>query len=133
MEGDSREIKIIGVDRDGIKFSPDKNECWVVPFKLSLNPDEPWQKKFYEVQQKDTSPLKRKARVVEAVLNVEVSGADDLQKILDILKIAVAETNVLCEEDHQRKIKVRQQLEVLQQKQRDATLKFKEDADNLLF
>ena len=133
MGGESQDIKIVGVDREEIKISSDKNECWIVPFKLSVNPEDAWQKKFYEVQQKDTNVMKRKARVVENCISVEVSGADDLQKVLDVLKIEVAETNVLCEEDYQKKMRVRQQLEALQKKQRDATQQFKEDSDNLVF
>ena len=133
MAGENTEITIVSVDREEIRISSEKNEYWVVPFKLSLTPDDSWQKKFYEVQQKDSSVMKRKARVVKDSMSVEVFGADDLQKVLDVLKIEVAETNVLCEEDYQKKMKVRQQLEALQKKQRDATMQFKEDSDKLTF
>jgi hypothetical protein len=133
MVGERQEINIVGVDKEEIKISPDKKEYWVVPFKLSLNPDESWQKKFHEVQRKDTNAMKRKARVDKNYMKVEVSGADDLQKVLDALKVQVMETNVLCEEDYQKKIKIRQELEALQKNQRDATLQFKEDSDKLIF
>ncbi|MFA5262038.1 MAG: hypothetical protein WC450_12515 [Candidatus Omnitrophota bacterium] len=133
MADENREIKIVRVDKDEIKISADKNEHWVVPFKLSLSPDESWQKKFYDVQQRDSDTMKRKARIVENTLSVEVFSADDLQKVLDVLKIEVVETNAQCEEDYQKKIKIRQQLEALQKKQRDATQQLKENSDKLVF
>jgi len=133
MNGESQEIKIVGVDKETIKVSSDKEDYWLIPFKLSLIPDRSWQKRFYEVQQKNSDTMKRKATVVENFINVEVCSTDDLQKVLDVLKIEVAETNVLCEEDHQKKIKIRRELEEFQQKQRDATLRFKDDSDNLVF
>ena len=133
MSIESEEIKIVGVEKDAIRVSPDKKDYWVVLFKLSLKPDQTWEKKFYEVQQKDTNAMKRKAQIVENAISVDVSSMDDLQKVLDIIKIEVAETNVLCEADYQKKVKIRQELEGLQQKQRDATQKFKEDSDKLKF
>ncbi len=133
MEGESQEVKIIGVEKEGIAMSPNKKEIWVVPFKLSLSPDKFWQKKFYEVQQKDVSVMKRPVEVVDNLMRMEVSSADDLQKLLDILRLEVAQTNVLSEEDYQRKIKIHQELESLQKKQRDSTQQFKDDSDKLTF
>lgn len=104
-----------------------------MPFKLSTKPDTAWQKKFYEVHQKDTNAMKRKAQVVEDTIHAEVSSLDDLQKVLDVVKIEVAETNALCEADYQKKLRIREELETLQQKQRDATQKFREDSDKLVF
>ena len=133
MVGESQEIRIISVNKEEIRMGSDKKECWVVPFKLSLIPDESWQRRFYEIQQKNTNVMKRKARVVENFLNVDVSGGDNLQKITDVLKIEVMETNALCEEDYQKKVDIRKELEALQKKQRDVTLQFKEDSDKLIF
>jgi len=133
MSGENQEIKIIGVDKDTIRISPESKDYWVIPFKLSANPDQSWQQKFYEVQKKDTDSIKRKVRLIENSICAEVSVIDDLQKILDILKIDVVEANILCEEDYQKKVKIRQELAALQQAQRDATLKFKQDSDKLTF
>ena len=133
MSGEHQEIKIVGVDKDKIQMSPDRKEVWVIPFKLSARPDEMWQKKFYDVQQKNTDKMKRKATVHEDLMSVEVASADDLQKALDVVKLEIVETNVLCEEDFQTKIKIHQELESLQKKQRDATSRFKEDSDKLMF
>lgn len=133
MNKEDREIKITGVVKDEIAIDPNKADYWVVPFKLSSNPDEFWQKKFYEVYQRNTNAMKRRAHVNEDLLRLEVSSTDDLQKVLDVLKIEIAETNVLCEEDYQRKIEIRKKLDDLQKKQRDATIQFKEDSDNLIF
>ena len=132
MSGENQEIKIVGVDKEEIKVGGNKDE-WIIPFKLSATPDESWQKKFYEVQQKDSSVMKRKSRVIENFIKIEISSVDDLQKILDALKIEVAEANALCEEDYQTKMRVRQELEALQKKQRDSTAHFKEDSDKLVF
>ena len=133
MSGETQEIKIVGVDKDKIVISSDKKEYWVVSFTLSSSPDASWQKKFYDVQQKDASSMKRKAQIVENSLNVDVPSSDDLQKVLDDLKIQVAKANVLCEEDYQTKMKVRQELEDLQQRRKDSTQKFKDDSDKLIF
>ena len=132
MGSERQDIKIVSVCKDEIKINPDEKESWIIPFQLSLKPYESWQNKFNEVQKKNTHDMKRKARIDEDFLRVEVFGEDDLQKILDVLKIEVEETNVLCEEEYQKKIKVRQEVEELQKKQKDTTLKFKADADNLI-
>ena len=58
---------------------------------------------------------------------------DDLQKILNALKVTVAQANILCEKDFQRKLRIRPELEDLQKQQRDATQKFKDDSDKLMF
>jgi hypothetical protein len=133
MGSESQEIKVVGVDKEAIRVSSDKKDFWVVPFILSPKPDQSWERKFYEVQQKNTNLLKRKAHVVDNCISTEVASMDDLQKILDVIKIEVAETNVLCEADNQKKLKIRQELESLQQRQRDSTQKFKGDADKLIF
>jgi uncharacterized protein YajQ (UPF0234 family) len=133
MSAENSEIKVVSVDKDAIKVGLDKKDFCTIPFKLSAKPDETWEKKFYEVQQKDKSAMKRKAHLMDDAISVEVSSIDDLQKVLDAVKIEVAETNVLCEADHQTKMKIRAELEALQQKRRDATQKFKEDSDKLVF
>jgi hypothetical protein len=133
MSSESLEIKIVGVDKETIKVSPDKKECWIVAFKLSSKPDQAWERNFYEVHQKNRNAMKRSAQVIENSISVEVSALDDLQKVLDVIKIEVAETNALGEADHQKKLKIHQELEDLQKRQRDSTQKFKEDSDNLAF
>ncbi len=133
MSEEGREIKIIGIDKEAIKVSPDKREIWIVPFKLSLKPDQSWERKFSEVQQRDKDAMKRTVKIVNASLEVELSSTDDLQKVLDTIKIEVAETNAQCAEDDQKKIKIRQELEELRQRQTTATQKFKDDSDQLKF
>ena len=133
MGGENQEVKIISVDKAAIRTGVDKKNQWFVPFKLSLSPDRSWQEKFYEVQQKNTATAKRKSQLVKDLIIVEVSGDDDLQKILDMLKIEVLEANTLCEDDYQKKIKLREDLETLQREQKNATQKFKDDSDKLMF
>ncbi len=133
MSDDRQEIKIVGVDKEAIQMTSGKEIFWAVPFKLSLKPDQDWEKKFYEVQQRDKTAMRRRMRIMGDFIKVEVSEMDDLQKILDVLKLEVAETNVLCEGDYQTKLKIRQELEVLQHRQVDVTKKFKDDVDKLQF
>ena len=133
MGGEKQEVKIISVDKAAIRTGEDKKNQWFVPFKLSLSPDRSWQEKFYEVQQRNTAAAKRKSQLVKDLIIVEVSGDDDLQKILDMLKIEVLEANTLCEDDYQKKIKLREDLETLQREQKNATQKFKDDSDKLMF
>ncbi|MBN1870281.1 MAG: hypothetical protein JW847_06895 [Candidatus Omnitrophica bacterium] len=133
MSGENQEIKIVGVDKEAIRTGSDTKEHWVVPFKLSLKPDQSWQARFYEIQKRDANIMKRKLQLDENSIIAEVSAADDLQKVLDAVKVMVVEANVLCEKDYQKKLKIRQELEVLQKEQRDATQKFKDDSDRLVF
>src|SRR5208283_5918226 len=99
MSDDCREIKIVGVDKEAIQMTSGKQISWAVPFKLSLKPDQDWEKKFYEVQQRDKTAMKRRKQIMGDFIKVEVCEMDDLQKILDVLRLEVAETNVLCEGD----------------------------------
>jgi len=133
MSEESQQVKVVGVDKEGIRTCSDKKDQWIVPFTLSIKPDQSWQEKFYEAQKSDSDPMSRKAQLQEKSILVQVSGVDDLQKILDALKVTVTEANVLCEKDFQRKLKIRRELEELQKKQRDATQKFKDDSDKLVF
>ena len=114
---ESREIKIVNVNKEAIKTGPDKKDFWIIPFKLSQEPDQSWERIFSEIQKKDEDAMKRKAQVVGGCLEVEISETDDLQKVLDVLKVEVAEVNVQCEEDHQRKLKIRQELEEMRQRE----------------
>lgn len=133
MGGEHQEIRIVGIDKEAIKISSDKQSFWTIPFKLSAKVDQAWERKFYDVQQKDANAMKRKTQVGGDFIRVEVSEMDDLQKVLDAVKIEVVRTNALCEEDYQKKEKVRQDLETLQKKQTNATQKFKEASDKLQF
>jgi len=132
MSGVCQELKVIGVDKEAIKMISG-TQTWVIPFKLSLKPDQDWEKKFYDVHQQGKNVMKRKMKFVGDFIIVEVSEVDDLQKILDAIRLEVTETNVLCEEDYQTKLKVRRDLEVSLKKQGDATNKFKDDSDKLQF
>lgn len=133
MDSESQEIKIIGVEREAIKPSSDKKNFWVVPFTLSRRPDESWERKLREIQEEDDDEMKRQARVLGDSLEVQISENDDLQKIFDVIKKEVAEANKQCEEDHEKKLKIRRQLEEVRQKQANSMQKFKDDADKLEF
>jgi len=133
MSNESPEIKIVGVQKETIKVSSDKEDFWVIPFKLSLIPDKVWEKKFFDVQQRDDDDMKRKTRIVNDSLEVEVFEDDDLQKILDVVKGEIAEANAQCEEDYQKKLKIRRDVEELRQRQTKATQKFKDETDKLTF
>jgi len=130
---ESPEIKITGVDKERIKVSKDQKDFWVIPFQLVPQPGDSWNRKFYEAQKDSGEVVKRRILVINDCLEVEVCEIDDLQKILDALKIVVAETNAQCIADYQKKLRIRQELEDLREKQNDATQKFKDDSDNLIF
>jgi len=132
MSDECQEIKVVSVDKNEIKMSL-VAQVWSIPFKLSIKPNQDWEKKFYEVQLRDKNVMKRKMKIAAGFITVEVAELDDLQKVLDVIRLEVAETNVLCEGDYQTKLKVRREIEALQQKQGDATKKFKEDSDKLQF
>ncbi len=133
MEDAAGDIVVVGVDRGSIEMGAGKQSSWIVPFRLSAKPDQDWERKFYEVQQREKSALKRKAQILEDLLKVEVSETDDLQNILDVIKAQVAETNALREGDHQKKLKMRLELAALQGRQEDVTRKFRDAADKLSF
>lgn len=130
---ESREIKIVNVNKEAIKTSPDKKDFWIVPFKLSQEPDQSWERIFSEAQKKDKDAMKRKTQVVGGCLEVEISETDDLQKVLDVLKGKVAEVNVQCEEDYQKKLRIRQELEEMRQREIKATQKLRDVSDKLEF
>lgn len=133
MGEESQEVKIIGINKEAIKSVSEKKERWIVSFTLSVKPDQSWEEKFYEALKRGDDPMGRKSHLQGNAMLVEVSAKDDLQEILDGLKITVAEANILCEEDYQKKLQIRRDLEELQKKQRDDTQKLKDDSDKLIF
>jgi hypothetical protein len=133
MSDEPQEIKVIGVDKEAIEMSSSKESLWGIPFKLSSKPDQEWERKFYEVQKGDINVVKRKMQLKIDCIRVEVSETEDLQKVLDALRLAITETNALREGDYQKKMKIRQELETLQHKQGDITKKLKDDSDKLKF
>ena len=133
VDNEYQEIKIIGVDKDSIKVSADKKGMWVVAFKLSQKPDSDWVRKFCEVEEKNSDLMKRSGVISNASFEVNVFENDDLQVVLEVLKKEVAETNAQCSEDYQKKLKIRQEIEDLRQKENDAKQKFKDNADELNF
>lgn len=133
MSDERYAIKVVGVDKEAIEMIGGKQDVWGIPFRLSSKPDQDWEKKYFEVSGKDKSLMKKKVHLIGDLIKVEISEMDDLQKVLDIIKAEVKETNSLCEGDYQLKVKLRQDLETLQNKQFDVTKKFKEDSDKLQF
>ena len=83
MSDDCQEIKVVGIDKEAIEMRSGK-QIWGIPFKLSLKPDQDWQKKFYDVQQRDKNVMKRRIKIVGDFITVEVFEMDDLQKVLDV-------------------------------------------------
>jgi len=132
MNDECNDIKVVSVDREAIKMTLGK-QIWGVPFKLSSIPSQDWMNKFYEVQHKDVNDMKRKIKIEEDIITVEIFEMDNLQKVLDAISHEVAQTNILCDGDFQKKLKVRHDFEVLQQRQGDATKKFQNDSDSLKF
>jgi len=133
MSDDCQEIKVAGVDKDGIEMNAGTHSLWGVPFQLSSKPYPDWERRFYEVQKSATNVTKRTMRIIGDKIKLDVSELDDLQKVLDVLMVVVAETNALCERDYQKKMKIRQELETLQRKQGDVTQKLKDGSDKLQF
>ena len=133
MDTEERDVRIIGIEKSAIKESHDQKGIWILPFKLSVKPDDSWARNFFEVNRKNTNDAKRKANVVEDRIEVSVAEMDDQQKLLDAIKIDVADTNALCEENYQKKLSLQQGLEALKKKQNDVLEKLKEDSDKLQF
>ena len=133
MDSEYQEIKIVGVDKEAIKLSSDKKGFWVVFFKLSQKPDSDWERKFCEIEEKNSDVMKRKGVIINGSLEVYIFENDDLQAVLDALKVEVAETNAQCSEDYQKKLKIRQEIEGLRQRESNARQKFQDDADKLNF
>ncbi|NLE65533.1 MAG: hypothetical protein GX606_06430 [Elusimicrobia bacterium] len=133
MRSEGQTLTIVGVDKAGIVPGTGKQDAWFIPFKLSRKPDEVWEKKFAEAQGMDRDLMKRKAQIIEDVIRVEVLEADDIQRVLEVIKRQVAEANALCEKDYQKKMRVREELETLQARQDSVTQKIREAADRLNF
>ena len=133
MSEEARDIKIIGVDKNEIRESNEYKGIWLIPFKLSAAPDESWGRNFYEVHQKTSADMKRKANVVDDCIVVCIAGTDDQQKVLDALKVDVLNTNVICESNFQKKLQIQRDLDVLKKQQVETVAKLKEDSDKLKF
>ncbi len=133
MSSENREIKIVGVNNEAIEMGSGKEIVWVIPFKLHPAPDQAWEHKFHEVHRRDKNEMKRKVQIEGDIIKVDVAETDELQKVLDMIKAEVANTNALCEEDYQTKVRVRQEMDALQNKQGNITKMFKEASDKLVF
>jgi|GEM_PF-2186290 len=133
MSDEVQDIRVVGIDKEKIAMSTEKQSLWIVPFKLSVTPNLDWERKYFEVRGRDKKVHKQQSQLVGDHINVEVSEVDDLQKILEAVRAEVASTNVLCGEEQKQKMKLRSDLETLQQKQTAVTNKLKDAADKLQF
>jgi hypothetical protein len=126
-------VKIVSVDKLKIRESATVKGTWVLPFKLSITPDETWARNFYEVHRKNTDPKKKEIKLSGDCLEVNFTDADDLQKTLDNLKLEVDKANVDYQELVDKKLRVQEEMRVLQKKQSDTMQKLKDDSDGLKF
>jgi septal ring factor EnvC (AmiA/AmiB activator) len=133
MSDEVQDVRVVGIDKDRIAMSADKQSLWIVPFKLSATPNSDWERKYFEVRGRDKKVHKQQSQLSGDHINVEVSELDDLQKILEVVRAEVESTNVLCGEEQKQKQKLRSDLETLQQKQTAVTNKLKDAADKLKF
>jgi hypothetical protein len=126
-------VKIISVDKLKIRESATVKGTWVLPFKLSITPDETWARNFYEVHRKNPDPKKKEIKLSGDCLEVNFTDADDLQKTLDSLKGEVDKANADYQELVDKKLRVQEEMRVLQKKQSDTMQKLKDDSDGLKF
>jgi hypothetical protein len=133
MSLEERMVRVVGVDREAIKESPLTKGLFIIPFKLSIAPDETWGRTFYEIHRKIVDPKKKDIKLVGDRLEVHFSEADDQQQVLDKLKLEVESANMADQALMAQKLKVQEDMRALQQRQVDMMKKVKDDSDGLKF
>ncbi len=133
MEEFHQDIKITGVDKDHIRESAAVKGTWIIPFKLSVAPDESWSRHFYELHRKNMDLKKKDSKLIGDCIEVNFTDTDDQQAMLDILNREVTEANTLYKSVNQQKQKMRDDMKALQQKQSDMLQKLKDNSDKLRF
>lgn len=86
------DVKIIGMNENSI--DPIVNtDLYHYSFRLSQVPDYDWKLLFEQLMKAGLAPSRRRSRIVDDLLIVEMSADDDKQAQLDMQKELVAETN----------------------------------------
>ena len=127
------DIRVIGVEQTRIREHSSLQGTWIVPFRLSARPDESWVRNFNDICKKNMNVDKKKAHVVGDCIEVNVAHADDQQRVLDLLKKDVMDTNAACREIYEQKVKMQDDLRVLQKNNADTLQKIKDDVEKLKF
>jgi|SRR3989338_229694 len=127
------EIRVIGVDQGRIREHGTLESTWIVPYRLSSKPDESWVRNFNEIFKKNVNIEKKKAHVVGDFIEVNLSSSDDQQKVLDLLKQDIKDTNAACQAIYEHKMKMQDDLKALQKTHANIIQKIKDDAENLKF
>jgi hypothetical protein len=126
-------IKIVGLDKENIRESQVVKGGWVLPFKLSVKPNDSWERYYYEVHRKSTNPKKKEVKLVNGCLEVQFSEADKQQQILDTLIEEVAATNDAYKDIYLKKIQMQEDMKAMQLRQSAMLQKIKDDAEGLQF
>jgi hypothetical protein len=133
MSLEDRLVKVVGVDRERIKESSLTKGIWIIPFKLSITPDESWARTFYETHRKNMDPKKKDVKLVGNCLEACFADSDDQQQMLDRLKQEVENTNAADQALTAQKLKIQEDMRAIQQRQIDMMKKVKDDSDGLKF
>jgi hypothetical protein len=124
-------VKVVSVDKERVRENGTGK--WLIPFKLSLVPNESWARIFYEIHRKSTSPRKKEVKLTGDCLEVTVIETDNQQQTLDDLKHEVEQANTVYHDLVVQKQKVQEDMRQLQQRQTDIMKKMKTDSDGLKF
>jgi len=124
-------IKVLSVDKERVRESGTGK--WVIPFKLSAVPEESWAKNFYEIHRKNVNPKKKEIKLIGDCLEVVFGDTDNQQQTLDELKQEIAQTNTAYQALMTQKLKVQEDMRLLQKRQTEMMQKIKDDSDGLKF
>ena len=129
---EEQDIKVIGIDKENIRENAD-GKGWVIPFKLSTEPNESWAKHFFEVHRKNTDIKKYNCKLLGKMIEVGFTDTDSQQKALDALNKDVATTNTVYKEVYLAKKKMQEDMMDMKQKRGVTLQKLKDESDNLKF
>ena len=133
MNVDEQMIKVIGVNKDRIRECALNKGEWIIPLKLSMKPDDSWERYFYEIHRKSGNSRKKDVKIVNDCMEMNFSDKEDPQETLDYIKKEIEDANVAYKEVYLRKIKVQEDLKIFQQRQVDMLQKIKDASDKLKF
>ena len=135
--GATREICIVGVNKQQIKVDLHKPRHFNWPFKLSSQPDSVWIELFGAVYERTRSLDKKKAHVCGDCIRISLPEHADVQRHLNFLKRVVTDTNFeykkFRENAREPVEKRRNYLGRRYRKKEDILRKLRKNADTLKF
>lgn len=136
MNEEIQEIKIVGIDKEGITKDDSFPHAYKLPFILSTHPNTRWVHIFEKVYY-GQSLSSREASISGNRIIVIMSDDERIANHKHKVEQAVNNTNDeyirICQEQQQKQKQKQERLEYLQEEQEDTINKLRKDAEGLKF